>query len=127
MTGIGNWKRKGEKMREMKFRCWHKTAKEMLFENRLGKCFQWLSEGQPIKIMQFTGLYDKNGKEIWEGDIVKNSTGRIMELAWFSSPSYAGWDLRVICAKGTPPISRSLWEELEVIGNIYEDPELLEK
>ena len=72
-------------------------------------------------LMQYTGLNDKSGKEIYEGDIVKykNMLGKIIFLqgAFQLSDFYEEeeWILGYIN------------EELEVIGNIYDNPELLEK
>ena len=76
-------------------------------------------EVNPNTIGQYTGLDDKNGKEIYEGDIVKyeNMTGKIM----FFNGSFIlsdleeteEWELGVIN------------EEVEIIGNIYDNPELL--
>ena len=67
------------------------------------------------KIMQFTGLKDKNGKEIYEGDFVAVLLGETQEIGWSGSCWTVGEKL----------LGSYESELLEVIGNIYEDPELL--
>jgi hypothetical protein len=103
-------------MREIKFRAWHEgytqrlkpTKPQMLYEENLGDCLVWKEQGQPIIVMQFTGLFDKNGKEIYEGDILqrvghnyefivkwyKDSCG--FHLAWVSDSINAGWDVIIV-------------------------------
>ena len=87
----------------------------------------------PETVGQFTGITDKNGKKIFEGDIVKTKYGRLCIVGWFSSPVHNGWDLETIrtaenCAHTRYPDSFDLYkkENLEVIGNICDNPELLE-
>ena len=56
--------------RELKFRYWDPRKKEMTYPG--GLCINWTGECKAdIEIMQFTGLLDKNGKEIYENDIIR--------------------------------------------------------
>ena len=69
-------------------------------------------------IQQYTGLKDKNGKEIFEGDIVRDSPdGEIDEVIW----EYASWRIKP-CDDWLCDYAKSV----EIIGNIYENPSLLE-
>ena len=92
--------------------------------------YTYLREGEAV-LMQFTGLKDKNGKEIYEGDIIGRYTPTsklkdVFEIKWDDEPQgfYAdeqpGWDGTVL---GYSLLEN--WEALEVIGNIYENSELL--
>ena len=85
-----------------------------------------------FELMQSTGLKDKNGKEIYEGDIVKFSD---CDDDVYVTPVV--WDKNYACFgvsfSGKYPISFDYLEEfytelkdIEVVGNIYENPELLE-
>lgn len=72
-------------------------------------------------IMQYTRKNDKNNKEIYDGDLVRNSQGRICEVYWFE-PS-ACWDCKVIKSvdgDSSLDFHPQYWHKLEVIGNIYE-------
>lgn len=72
-------------------------------------------------LMFSTGLRDKNGKLIYEGDIIKNQAGTILEITWSDSLSgFVSCNIKNIEVGGWP------WFNSEIIGNIHEHPELLE-
>jgi len=104
-----------------KFRAWHKESKEILYPVKQWHLFGWLEdEKQPIEIMQYTGLKDKNGKEIYEGDIVQNKEKENYRVAWNINGL---WSYKRTSDNAS--FMQDYWEA-EVIGNIYENPELLE-
>ena len=80
-------------------------------------------------IGQFTGLKDKNGKEIYEGDILGGCNGSINGCEWKVEP----FEVKFFKNKFNVPSDWGTYGEtdsthyLEVIGNIYENPELLTK
>lgn len=82
-----------------------------------------------FELMQFTGLLDKNGKEIYEGDIVidhddntrMNYQIEWMEGCWFMTGIEKNDELVTVLLGRSDPSS-----DVEVIGNIYENPELIE-
>ena len=78
-------------------------------------------------IGQFTGLKDKNGKEIYEGDIVKIKSNPLDMTGYII---YDEYDLAFELRDDENESQECLWyqeQELEVIGNIYDNPDLLEK
>lgn len=75
-----------------------------------------------VELMQSTGLKDKNGTEIYEGDIVKNIYDEIYVVKWFD----AGFHLEEKYNGGFDYFELHFGDNKEVIGNIYENPELLE-
>jgi uncharacterized phage protein (TIGR01671 family) len=113
-------------MREIKFRAWDKERKEMFIPRDLEevpKVAYFLPsksmkiKGRNLELMQFTGLKDKNGKEIYEGDIVLEkeylydvSFGKIFDPDR-DEYTYGYFD----------------YTDGEVIGNIHENPELLKE
>lgn len=83
------------------------------------------SEGwQHIESIQMmgTGKQDIKGRDVYQGDIIKTVSGRICKIVWFDSPAFCGWDMIALNAVGFPPRG---WRDLEVIGNAYENPEMI--
>lgn len=87
----------------------------------------------PATVGQFTGLTDRNGKQIYEGDIVRTKYGRLCYIGWFSSKEYNGFDLTPIVFDGNidcpPPDKYDLYYSgnLEVVGNVYDNLDLMER
>lgn len=73
-------------------------------------------------IGQFTGLKDKNGKEIYEGDIYQSNKGGINEVCWIIGDGcgFTGFDFAPFYH------IEGVISDIEIIGNIHDNPELLE-
>ena len=109
-------------MREFKFRFWTK-ALGMSDPGDIYSVGVMMLEGfEPEAILQYTGLKDKNGKEIYEGDVIKTDDGHI-------SPVFYEEDC--FCVKvctNTEALFTNIRRGMaEVIGNLYENPELCTK
>jgi len=133
-------------MRQIKFRAWDKKYKEMINDIHIAPEYDWLvlsdndalaerdnrgrGDDDGYELMQFTGILDKNGKEIYEGDVVEYKAYNTWhkDAVRFTDGKFHGnlsgvkedlqsnYDLGLIVTLGC-----------EVIGNIYENPELLNK
>ena len=67
---------------------------------------------------KYIGREDEMGKALYEGDLVRNESGRVMVIEWFNSPSFIGWDLRVVVPNGKPQSLTSMWTGLYKIGSL---------
>ena len=112
-------------MREFKFRGYHLSTRTMLQEAVTGDVFRWCQDGQELAIMQYIGIKDKNGVEIYDGDNVKfqvaNSTppDKFQDTVRYS-------ELNAQFQLGLFSFRMVYTSSLEVIGNIHQNPELIE-
>ena len=115
-------------MREIKFRAWDKNINEMFSHEELVDEFvmygQFFSnqENSHFVVMQYTGLKDKNGKEIYDEDILRlqDETNKLH----YYQVKYVE-NLFVLDGELAVHIKSAYFKEREVIGNIYENKELL--
>lgn len=89
----------------------------------------WVEDIEPETVGQFTGLYDCDGKEIYEGDILRfgNSPSCVCEVKW--NKSIAAFCIRFYFESEIGSMPLGEWVEYEknvaIIGNIHDNPELL--
>lgn len=78
----------------------------------------------PDTLCQYTGLVDKNGKRIWENDIVRNEEGDIGVVQWFEEhAAFMIWNKTKNCVCY---LAENDFSKIEIVGNEFDNPELLE-
>lgn len=125
---------------ELKFKAYHKTRKIILPVIKIEwfneKMFKVTVEGSPeqgqyiwlhheIVLMQYTGRVDKNGQEIFQGHVVKDSLQheKLWKIEYRVDSEYVGF---IPVEIETNYISQFVsWKNMEIIGDIYQNPELL--
>ena len=136
-------------MREIKFRAWNKEQNVMCYDNEDDTSYYWdgvrssiislinyrLNRGD-YDFMQYTGLKDNAKRELYDGDICQGDEGKIYQIVWMND--YAKWGVKVVKTKNVLtrgqifPLHQYLNKVngrvvFEVIGNIHENPSLLEE
>lgn len=132
--------------REIKFRAWDKENECYLYDIQRAydmlsgcikycdgedavyeeECFAGFLDNEQYIIEQYTGLHDKNGREIYEGDVLdiglRNQDGKPV----IAPVSYETYAAGYVLDNGGNGIWQRLTKDCEVIGNIFEDKQLLE-
>ena len=125
-------------MREIKFRAWDKSHLRMCYVVSLN-CYRnkdhvikpikesyepYVMKSEELEIMQYTGLKDKSGIEIYEGDIVEFLDEKPIIEYHDEHCSYGAWAKSVW---GYKFVSMQVLASYEIIGNIHQNPELIKK
>jgi len=122
-------------MRDIKFRAWSNKWDKMIYPDdsfydinvHTNTAWKDSCDDECIELMQFTGFKDKNGKEIYEGDIFEKN-GLIQHVHWNRLNASFYLQPRHLTKNFDDKIGRYGFDEIElfkIIGNIYENPELI--
>lgn len=118
-------------MREIEFRAWDKYENRMYSNVESGIYqdpdeilpFHKILEFASYEVMQYTGLHDKNGQKIFEGDIFIMGDRNIKHIVEWHDSGFMGKQNRTLGSY----VGLTYWNDrIEIIGNIHENPELLE-
>lgn len=114
-SGVAIESPRAPERRALKFRAWDKDSQRMLLDVTFGDSRMPSNWAKWFDVMQFTGILDKNGVEIYESDILKHHKyggTHVVEWLWESTGFFVGenmWPLTTLCVPS-----------IEVVGNVYE-------
>ena len=112
-------------MKETKFKIWDKRVGIMMGPYTIQQMWEWTHKekhsSQDLIFLQFTGLKDKNDKEIYEGDILQWSDLTNIKNRWEVKFTNSGWNPFIDDMTTDKPF------RYEIIGNIYENQKLLKE
>lgn len=118
-------------MRDVKYRAWEKTLKEIIavtsidfIERMINKGGAWRTFDE-VEITQYTGLKDKNDVEIYVGDIIEaNSSGTMLGNKFYDG--FQGYDRRKVVKDIRKIDFWNYTQKITVVGNVFENPELID-
>lgn len=109
-------------MREIKFQAWDLDAEQMYNWESIRQHFHEYLDHPRVKVRQYTGLKDINGREIYKGDVYHQGDPNILYVVEYKGASFVGKQIGSSSYAGLEH-----WKgRIEVIGDVYRNPELLE-